>query len=356
MPIESGIIKVDITRETKPIGQKGFGTILIVGTGATFTQRINFYTDPDDIAAVVTGGTASMEYIMASTIFSQNPHITTVAIGKKLVDDDTYEDTLAAIKAENADFYGVLLASRVLAEQKEVVQWVQANARVCAIASADVNIPGQPAEVDLTSIARFVKAGSYDRTCVIYHSQAATQAVDAGLLGLILSYDPGSYTGAFKSIAGCTVDKLSETARKNCHAKYASTYQAVAEVPVLLYSYVGTGEFIDIIIFADWLTARIAEANFRLLATTKKMSYNEITSFETATKQVLDRGQKNKGISETEFDKATGLQIGGYMTNFPRSRDIPQNDKALRKLTNAKFKAYLAGAVHSVAIEGTLTL
>lgn len=355
----NSIINVMINRLTKPIGQKGFGTILIIGPNATFSDRIKFYDDSSltAIAADLTGGIAAMEYLMAQAIFAQTPHVNQIAIGKKLIGDASYEAALDAILVESRDFYGVLCAVRTVADQKSVAKWVQANERVCVLSSDEPNIIGQTEVADTTSIAYEVKHGAYDRTSVIYHSTADTECVDAGLLGYLLSLTPGSYTGAFKTVAGAGTDKLNASQSKNAHDKYCSTYEEIAERNVLLFSWTGSGEYIDIIVLADWTKSRITENNFAVLANTLKNPFTDggITAHENATRQILQIGVDNQGFSPMSFDKVTGKQTGGYSTTFPKASSVSAVDKAARRLTNAKFKAFLAGAIHTVAIEGTIS-
>jgi len=355
----NSIITVTIDRLTKPIGQKGFGTILIVGANATFSDRIKYYDDdsPAAIAADLTGGTAAMEYLMASAIFEQTPHVNQIAIGKKLVGDTAYEDALNAILLESGDFYGVLCAVRTVADQKSVAKWVQANARYFVCTSDEANIIGQTVGADTTSIAHEISHSAYDRSTVIYHAEADTECLDAGLLGYLLSLQPGSYTGAIKTIAGCSTNKLNATQSKNAHDKFCSTYEEIAERNALLFSWNGTGEYLDIIVFADWLKARLTENNFKVLANAPKNPFTDagITAHENATRQILQMGIDSGGLSPMSYDKTTGVQTGGYSTTFPKAANVSAIDKAARKLTNAKFKGWLAGAIHNVEIAGTIS-
>lgn len=367
MSTMEGIVKVTITRETKPVSQQGFGTILIVGPNATFVNRIKYYTDLASIAADLTGGTAALEYIAAEAIFSQNPRVTRVAIGKKLVGDADYKAALDAIKLESLDFYGVILANRTQSDQEDVMEWVQANERLCAMASAGTDIGGGVIDfideadgVDNSSIAYFAKTNSLDRTSAFYSAAAATKFVDAAYLGKILPLTPGSYTGMFKQLAGVPVDNLNETQSGNVHDKFANTYEEIGENNIVIEGFVSTGEFTDIIVFQDWLKARITENVFSLLVNELKVPFTDagITAIQNAIEQVLKIGQDNGGISPFAYDKSTkpATQIGGYVTSVPAIGSIPAGDKTQRVLKSVLFTAWLAGAIHAVEIEGVLTV
>lgn len=356
----NSIIQVSITRETKPISIKGFSTMLILGVDGTFEARSKSYTQ-DDLAALaadLSDGVDSLEYIHASAVFSQEQHISYVWVGRKDDGDDDYTEALNAILEDNKDFFGVTCTSRLVADQEEIAQWCQANGRVFVAASADADIIDKVLDDDSTSIAALVKAQALSNTMALYHSKAATEAADAAFLGYVLSLTPGSYTGAYKTLSAVTVDNLSTTASTNAHNKLCSTYEELASVNVVLFSWVGTGEYLDIIIFAYWLIARIQEANVLILINQLKSPITDdgVTAHENATRQVLEQGITNKGITPFKIDPTTKKQVGGYSTSFPAASDIPTADKLGRKLTGAKFRAYLAGAIHTVKIDGVLTV
>jgi len=355
----NSIITVTINRLTKPLGQVGFATLLIVGPNATFVSRTKLYSDSElaALAADLTNGVDDPEYKMAAAVFAQTPHINQVMIGKQILADADYTETLNEILLETRNFYGVVCTSRTVGDQEDVAQWVQSNERVGVFASADADIIDTTEVADTTSIAALIKAQALDRSMAIYHSKAATEYADAALLGYILSLTPGTYTGAFKTLAGITVDDLNTTKSGNAHDKYCSTYEEIGERNMLLFSWTGSGEYLDIIIFADWVKARVAENNFAVLANTLKNPFTDggITAHENATRQILQIGMDNTGFTPMEYNKITGAQIGGYSTTFPKASSVGAVDKAARRLTNAKFKGWLAGAIHTVAIEGTIT-
>lgn len=355
----SKIVAVNVTRETKILSERAFGTMLIIGESGTFTERAKLFGEGEleTLAGELTGGESAMEYIQASTVFAQEQHIPAVLVGKKLVGDASWTAALNACKNTNPDFFGVVTTSRTLAEQKQVAEWCQANGKMCIIVSADANIVDQTAIVDVTSIAWYVKSNSLSNVCVYYDVNAATKAIDAGCMGYYLALVPGSYTGAFKTIALVTVNSLTEGQSKNAHDKYCSTYEMVLDNSKVFFSWTGSGEFFDIIHFAYWLVARIQEANLRILFNTLKspMTDNGIVGHENATQSVLEFGITNGGLSVLKFD-AAGKQVGGYWTKFPKIESVASNDKAARRVSGAKFRGWLAGAIHSLTIDGVLTV
>lgn len=352
------VAQVNIDRQTKPIAQASFGTILIVGSNPTFSSRVEYFTDAEAIAAVLTGGTSAPEYLAAQAIFAQSPVVEKVAIGKKLVGDSSYAVALDAIKTADNGWYGLIGATRTQAEQLSIADWSLTNQKICSLASSTAAIVDTTNAADTTSLAAVLKANSNSRTSCFYSASASTKYVDAGYLGKILPYTPGTYSGAFKTIAGVTVDSLSATQSINAHAKFCNTFEEMGEQNKTFFGYVSDGDYTDTIIFIDWLRSRIAENVYRLLANLPKIPYDDdgIGLLESAVRQVLEIAQTNKALTKNIFDPNTKEQLGGFKIIVPKASSIPANDKALRFLQGIKFVCWYSGAIHTVRIDGTVTL
>jgi len=354
----SKIITVGVSRETKPISLKSFQTLLILGTNALFSERAKLFSS-NELAALaddLTGGSAALEYIHASTVFGQERHIDSVLIGKKETGDTTWADALDAIVEDAFSFFAVAIIVRTKTDQKSVATWCQANGRVFVVSTADGDNIITPEGTD-ESIGAYVKAGALSNTTVIYHSKATTEAIDSALLGYVLSLTPGSYTGAFKTLAMVTVDVLPCSNSVTAHEKLVSTYESIVGRNGLFFSWVGSGEFLDIIIFVYWLIARLQEANILILLNSPKSSMTDkgISVHESACRKVLDTGIANGGISDHTF-LTDGTRTGGYALEVPKASDLSVPDKLLRHLAGIKFRAFLAGAIHTIAIDGVLTI
>jgi hypothetical protein len=270
---------------------------------------------------------------------------------------ETYDEALALINAEQPDWYGIAAATRTIAKQQLVATWTEANKKYYIAGSADTNIINQTLAADTTSIAALAKAQSLDRTTAFYSANAATQGPEAALFGKILPLNPGTYTAMFKSLATITVDELTPTQSTNALAKNAGVYQPIGGKNISREGKVGSGEFIDVIIFIDWLNARIGEEVYAQLVKVPKVPFTNpgILSIKSAIDVPLSVGQNRGGISPLAFDD-DNVQIGGYVITVPRLQDVTSTDKANRYLQDVLFTAWLAGAIHKVRIDGVVTL
>ncbi len=286
----------------------------------------------------LTGITGTMSYVLTATELA-----------------DGWDDALAAINVTKPDFYGVVAATRDVVKQTDIATWVEANKKVYIAASAEANIVDQDSVTDTTSIAAVVKAQALDRTFVVYSSAAATEGIDAAILGKVLPYDPGTYTLKFKTLSTITANTLTTTQTTNAEAKNCSIYTEIGGKNMLAEGKSGSGEYFDVIVFIDWLEARITESVFSTLVSNKKVSFTTsgIYQIATALEQPLKIGQNRGGISPTEFD-SDDVQIGGYNITVPSLGSIPSADKVARTLNDVKFTAWLSGAIHFVRINGSV--
>lgn len=270
---------------------------------------------------------------------------------------EDYVDALNAIVGYDNDWYGLVIISRTEQDQLDVAAWVETQSKILGLASDDADIVDLTESGDTTTIAYQLKALGYARTFLFYHSDAANSYPEAALLGKVLPYDPGSYTAKFKTLSSIAVDILDAGQRTNALAKNVNIYEEVGGVNIVEDGKVVEGEWLDVIIFVDWLDANMTADVFELLKRLKKVPYTNagIAAIQSIIIKRLVMGQDVGGISPMEFD-ADEIQIGGFNTSVPALADVSSSDKAARILNNVKFTAWLAGAIHVVNIQGIITV
>ncbi len=447
MPL-SDIVQITIVTETAGVTQAGFGVPMILSADAAFPERIRFYTS---ITAVADDfDSDSPTYGMAAAIFSQNPKVERIAVGRmvdkptqswlillgsagplsetlyqiqvnddlvqttsdidatndeiidalvsgintlavgltataagspgskyidmetddpgawfqiiclnpdSLPDNGTYltmeqdtadngvSDELDAIEAVDSTWYAVCSPFSSEAFATEVADWVEARKKIYVAAVHDsATITAAVGGGDFAD--SFATAG-YARTALIYTPDNGDFA-DAAWLGKCLPFDPGSETWKFKTLATVSAVSLTPTHQVNLEAKSCNYYYEVAGINITTQGVVSAGEFIDVIRFRDWLEARISERIFGRLANAKKIPYTDrgIAIIEAEVRAQLREGVDVGGLAEDPSPTVT----------VPKAADANPNDKAARLLRNVLFTATLAGAIHKLTIQGTLTL
>lgn len=344
------IVEVNITRQTTSVAVAAFNVPLILSQFATnktttaFT-RARVY---GSVAEMASDGWTSSDavYKIANAIFSQNPSVNKIVVGRKDSNDATVDAALNAIANENNDWYGIVVDQSLVSSFADVASWVETAKKFAIFWITDVNAYDPSKSTDLASV---LKLANRNRSAVVWHATPAGGAdyPDAAWMGEGFPYEPGTSTWAYKTLNGVTPDTLlasQETALKNKNCNY---YTTVGGVSITQEGKVASGEYIDIIIGTDWIEARLREAVYSALVNNRKIPYDDtgIAMIEGLVKGVLNEAA-SKGI----------LQADSIAVTVPKYADIPQADKLARKLPDVKFSALYQGAIHSVTINGTISV
>ena len=344
------IVEVNITRQTTSVAVAAFNVPLILSQFATnktttaFT-RARVY---GSVAEMASDGWTSSDavYKIANAIFSQNPSVNKIVVGRKDSNDATVDAALNAIANENNDWYGIVVDQALVSSFADVASWVETAKKFAIFWITDVNAYDPSKSTDLASV---LKLANRNRSAVVWHATPAGGAdyIDSSSMGEGFPYEPGTSTWAYKTLNGVTPDTLlasQETALKNKNCNYYITFGGVS---ITQEGKVASGEYIDIIIGTDWIEARLREAVYSALVNNRKIPYDDtgIAMIEGLVKGVLNEAA-SKGI----------LQADSIAVTVPKYADIPQADKLARKLPDVKFSALYQGAIHSVTINGTISV
>lgn len=253
---------------------------------------------------------------------------------------------LAAIALENNTWYGLCSAFNSPAYVDAVSDYAEANKKLYAAQTQDSDVINVASGSDTSTIAYTLKNDSKYRTALIYHPSTKAFA-DAAWLGRCLPLDPGSETWKFKTLAGVASTTLTATQRTNALAKRCNVYNTVAGVAITEEGKVSGNEWIDVIRFRDWIEARIGEEVFAALAASNKIPFTDegVAVITGLVRAVLDQGVAVGGLSADPAPTVTA----------PLVANVSATNKALRNLPDVKFDAVLAGAIHTVAITGTIS-
>lgn len=350
---DTSVVTVDTVVDNATYTCEINGTVFSVNSGGSATAAsiagllvtaINGGSEPVT-ATDNLDGTYDLDADVASTAYSvkldtnQSAAFTTTT---------TADADIIAIQQQDDDWYGLVYTERTQSDVEAIAGHIETVKKIFGTASADADIADTTDAADTTTVSAVLKAASYARTFVVYLSNAGTQYPEAALLGALLPLDPGSYTAKFKTLAGITKDTNTATQRTNILAKNTTQYTEVGGVNITEDGKVAEGEFIDIIVFVDWLDARITEGVYSALVNSPKVPYTD----------------QGIGVIEAEISKVLqdGVTLGGiapdpaFSISVPKAADVSTADKAARTLNNVTFQATLAGAIHAVTINGTVTV
>lgn len=344
------IVTVNITRETTSVAVAAFNVPMILSTFATSKTTTTFgrarvYGSPAELSD---DGWASTDavYKMANAIFSQNPTVNKIVVGRADSGDADVATSLNAIANENNSWYGLLVDQAMASDFDDIAAWVETNKKIFIFWTTDANTPDGTKTTDPASV---LKTAGYDRSAVIFHTAPSTgnDYPDAAWMGEGFPYDPGTSTWAYKTLKGVTPDSITGAKESALQGKNCNYYSEVGGVNITQEGKVASGEWIDIIIGTDWIEARLREAVYSAFVNNRKIPYDNsgITLIEGLVKGVLNQAAA-AGI----------LQADSIVVTVPRSADIPQDDKRTRRLPDVKFTALYQGAIHRTTINGTISV
>lgn len=332
-------VNVVITRETKPIAEKGFGLPLILGTSKDSPYKV--YREIEDVASDY--DVESREYKVAQRMFGQEPRPAEIAIHSFMYDSmvDGPEGLVAALNElvkTKKDFYYLTSVEQGDEEITALAEWVSTSDRLYGATTPNK---------ELAATLR----GQYDNLFLVVHDVPETYVAE-GLIATCAPRGIGSYTWTFKNVKGVPAVEFDNTTISEIHENNASTYIEEAGLLMNSHGVVTSGEYIDIIQSTHFLKARMAESVFRLLALSEKVPYTDggIALVVAEVEKVLDLGDK-MGIIATD---EAGNPL--YSITAPRREDIPANTRAKRILPDVHWRAIVAGAIENVEIRGVLSI
>ena len=168
------IVEVNITRQTTSVAVAAFNVPLILSQFATnktttaFT-RARVY---GSVAEMARDGWTSSDavYKIANAIFSQNPSVNKIVVGRKDSNDATIDAALNAIANENNDWYGIVVDQSLVSSFADVASWVETAKKFAIFWITDVNAYDASKSTDLASV---LKLANRNRSAVVWHATPA---------------------------------------------------------------------------------------------------------------------------------------------------------------------------------------
>lgn len=341
----SRYVDVRITRETKPLSDEGYGTLLILGT-----SKASGYKEYKNLAAVKNDfAETTEEYKLAQSYFNQEPSPIKVAIASVVYDEgagsvDTLTAALDEINSKNNDYYYLTSTVHGDAEITALAKYVHGKDKLYFATTNNPALPG------VLKAEHEEKADLYENVFIMVHDQPELYPAES-LPGVVSAMPFGSYTFTFKTIRGIPYADYTDEEINAIHESNAATYIKEMGRNVVSNSRTVAGEYIDVMQSQHFLKSEITKNVFNLMANSPKIPYTDggIALVVAEVEKALSKAYGQGMIAE---ENGNAL----YSISAPRRSDIPKDTRANRILPDIKWRAELAGAVESVVIEGTLSV
>lgn len=242
------------------------GTVATVTTGQVYTVTINgtaySYTaiNGDDATDVVLGiktaydlapkvgitftdntdGTFDVAVSVLGTAWSLKA--TSNIILENTSGAETLTEAGEAVELANNQWYVALIETHDSDDVEEFADFIEARRKTFFTATQDPNVLA----ATLTDIAGILSQSEYERTAVVYHSEADEEYPEASYVGKCLPYTIGSISWNFKGVAGLLPDSFSDTQYNNLVAKNCNRYTRIAGNNCFREGRMANGNFISL--------------------------------------------------------------------------------------------------------------
>ncbi|MDR1687274.1 MAG: DUF3383 domain-containing protein [Clostridiales bacterium] len=364
------IVTVNIDISAPAVDSANFDNLLILGAppkvpkvGITL-PALGVYTDLVEVTAagyVSTGNDADPIGIAARIAFSQNPKPTHIFIAAQaqveIENEDGEPETALASPVKTLEgisgtgWYVICAAGIDETEIEEIAQWTEAQNKQFAYTFLSKTDPVKDIYFRSQGWCGLVYDDDTPETVPEENEYLHVAAV-----AKCLSFPAGSETWAFKRLSAVNPSEISSTLRRELTDGHSNFFSQYAGRNVTMNGQMRGGEWIDVIRGRDWLQNDMQLRIVSLLFQEPKIPYTNrgialvenqmIASLKTATTRGI--------VAENEYNE-DGELVPGFVTTVPNSQSLTATQRASRVLTGCKFSARIAGAIHVVRIDGSLT-
>ena len=334
-------VDVVITRETKPVSEKGFGTPLVLLTGVDLDYSV--YSEIEEVDTTIVVDTN--DYKILQRMFGQQPRAKEIeVIGVDLTGVDEADKKAIVIAKlneavdEGASFYYLLSSDNSDSMIAILADYISTQDKLYA-ATVDA----------LESVEKL--GGAYDNVFLVAHDSRQSYVAE-GLVSTMAPRQIGSYTFTFKNVQGVQAAKFNSTTVSQFEKANCSVY--INEAGVLMNSkgVCTSGEYIDNVQATHYIKARMTESVFRMLALAEKVPYTD-TGIALVVSEIEKVLKHSYSVGIIADDEAGNPE---FTITAPKRADILKNTVAKRILPDVRWRAVVAGAVEKVEIRGVLAL
>lgn len=275
---------------------------------------------------------------------------------------ETAANCYSRIAAVDSDFYFVACDDNISSFVTAMAGVIETVDKIYFVADSNEANIGTISDPDTTLFGTLAGL-NYNNTVTLFHQDAGSSAVagsheganypELAWIGANAVYDAGSVSwcnlvlaGVTESRAASTGRRLTTTQKSNLEVRNSNYIETDAGVSFTRYGQTVGNEWIDTVHGVHWQKSDLAVSLKSLLLGQRggKISYdvNGITRVQEVISSSLQRGVNRNFIST-------------YNIVMPRLSEISSTDKLARMLTGVRFSAKLAGAIHEVVIQGTVS-
>ena len=345
----SDIVNVIINRETTSKTVRDLQTIAVLSKHTHFGTN-ELYRKYSSTTEMLSDGfiTTEYAYVAAQRIFSQNPQVREIVVGKLVAEQDgsvNYVNAVKNLQSATNEWFFLITDAVDDADKLAIAQYIETQTAMYVYSSSDVKALDS---ADTTDIFSKLKALNLMHSLGMFVRDTTVVSPESAWVGRFASAVIGSNTWIHKALTTLVAENFTRTEVSTLQAKNAHFYTKVGQDDSIEGSAnVAGGEKLHVILGAIWLEIRLAERAWNLLYTKDRINYTNsgIELFKAEIVTVLNEAVRYNILTDDE----------GFSIQVPDANKLTSQERASGYLRKITFRARLAGAILFVnAIEGTV--
>ena len=345
------IVKISIKRATSQVSVSDLNTVLILVRHTVSEDRAVTFNDLDELVDYGFVQTDAA-YQAASLIFSQNPRLDKVIVGKVL-EDETWELGLSEVMGSDDQWLTVICETRDPIEQLALAKYVETTNKIyltCYQPKFDaecVCLENDAIDDEVrTDIGALISDNNLERTWAFYKGDNSVFP-EAAMIGVIAPAEAGTENVLYKQLKSVVADKISSDMKKTLEDKNYTFFTTVHKKDITMgASKVGFGEWVDVMYAVCWLDARLSERIFNLFLNSGKIPYTN-KGLEKIAAEVRAVLAEARDVGILADDSAIVVRV-------PDATALASAIRNSREVEGITFEARLAGAINKVIVNGTV--
>ena len=345
----SDIVNVIINRETTSKTVRDLQTIAVLSKHAHFGTN-ELYRKYSSTTEMLSDGFTTTEYayIAAQRIFSQNPQVRDIVVGKVVAEQGggfNYVNAVKKLQSATNEWFFLITDAVDDADKLAIAQYIETQTAMYVYSSSNVKALDS---ADTTDIFSKLKALNLMHSLGMFVRDTTVVSPESAWVGRFASAVIGSNTWIHKALTTLVAESFTRTEWSTLQSKNAHFYTKVGQDDSIEGSAnVAGGEKLHVILGAIWLEIRLAERAWNLLYTKDRINYTNsgIELFKAEVVTVLNEAVRYNILTDDE----------GFSIQVPDANKLTSQERASGYLRKITFRARLAGAILFVnAIEGTV--
>jgi len=312
--------------------------------------------DPTDFAGLYTVTLTATQGIRVTTLigtltFDGTSVFTTGSVTQSIVPEMLSAAETLEIANERTGWYVACAAGIPESEYENCAKWTEAHTKLFAYTFLADTDPVPNIYYRSHGWCGLENDDQYPEDAPMSQQHIGTAAT-----ARCLSFPAGSETWAFKRLAAVLPSQFSTTMERDLAEGDSNYFVTRAGRNITMSGRVRGGEWIDVIRGRDWLQNDMQLRIFNLMLMNPKIPYTDdgISMIENQMRASLLAAVDRGIVAPDEYD-TDGNLVPGFVVSVPLSATITATQRASRVLIDCKFTARLAGAIHAVRVDGTLT-